>query len=380
MIQKVLIRNSDENPFEQSFVEIELKEKEKILSNEPYVAELYAMYSGNMPSKKETFEIDNNAIHKCKIIDITNNIANVEINRKYSTTINLDREKKEYASFIQPDAMIDLKVTNLSKKNEYSASLSNAVSEIKRNEIINAIGKNTIAYVAKVDELVHGGYYLTIDGIKVFMPGSLAGMNKVINFETLITKSIYVMPINYSNDFKMIVVSHRDYLKTLKPIELDKLKFDVKYTGKITGVSKYGIFAEFNTDSDFEKPLLLTGLMPTSEMDHLILTQFTARSYKAGDEIEFYVKSVVDDKKIILSTYYIDWNKIFKDYKTEMEVECTIIKIHDNIIFVQIKNTQIVGSISNYDQTYNIGDVIKLLISKVDNINKKLFLKQLTSN
>jgi ribosomal protein S1 len=313
---------------------------------------------------------------KAKIIEVTGNSAIVELNEKYSTVIDLKREKQEYLKYITEGLTLDLKVTR-GKKDEYSVSFSGAINDLKYREILESIGQK-VAYKATVKDLINGGYYLVIDGIEVFMPGSLASMNKLSNFDEMIGKTIYVCPINYSDTFKKIVVSHREYLKSLKPEELTKVKYDVQYKGKITGCSGFGIFAEFNTTS-LENPLVLTGLIPISEMDAETSDKFTKRVLKDGDEIDFYVKFIADKdgNKIILTKHYINWDEVVEKYKPNTKVTFNIIKIENGVIFGSIDSSRLIGTITNYEGDIKVGEAINLMISKIDRNSKKIFLKTL---
>ena len=93
------------------------------------------------------------------------------------------------------------------------------------------------------------------------MPGSLGGVNKLHDFNVLVGKELVVMPITYSRDKETIVVSHREYLRTLIPSAIEELKENIKdkVVGFVTGTTKFGIFAEFNQ--------CLTGLIPKAELD-----------------------------------------------------------------------------------------------------------------
>ena len=371
MIKKIEIYN-EQDPFNSNFVELDVNEKDKIHCNEEYVEDAYAMYANYFGDKKLDYDTAIQGITKATVSKVSGDTAHIDINEKYSTVIDLTKEKKEYLQFIQEDSVIDLKVQK--KKDQYSASFSDAVHDIKRNEIVTSIGEQ-VAYKAKVKELIYGGYYLTIDGIDVFMPGSLAGMNKIVNFEALINLEMYVMPINFSKNYNMVVVSHREYLKTLKPKEIEVAKYDKEYAGKVTGASKFGIFAEFNTENDKTQPMVLTGLIPISEMDDATVERFNAREFKPGDAIDFFIKNIVNENKIILTKFYTDWEKVFKDYNASKEVNCKVVKKQGNIIFGVIDDTKLIGTITNYDKDCDIGDIIRLKISKVDVNNKKIFFK-----
>jgi ribosomal protein S1 len=370
MIQKIKIKN-EHDILDDKFIEIEVDKKTKILSTEPYVKELYDLYLQKTPNYKE---IDDNSITEGLITKVTDTQAIIQINEKYSTVLDLTKEKKEYIKYIQPNKIIDLKVTK--NKDSYNASFSSAVQDLKYKEIYDSINQK-VAYLAKVKELTNGGYFLNIDGITVFMPGSLAGMNKLSNFEELLGKEIYVMPVNYSKQFKLIVVSHREYLKTLLPLELEKVKYDIEYTGRITGINKYGIFIEFNTENNLENPFIITGLIPTSEMDKETKEKFEKKELKAGDYYKFYVKNIVNEKKVILTKFYINWVEMIKKYKINTDVKCKVEKKQDNLLFLSIDDTRLMGTIHNYKGNVEIGDIIELQISKIDLKTKKIFLKKI---
>lgn len=371
-MKKLKIKKND---FDYDYINFDLPNKTNVYCDEQYVVSDLEKYLKSFGDSFKSYEIED-GLNKVTISEIKGNTALVDLNQKYSTTIDLTKEKKEYLSYITEGVTLDLKLVKNKSDDTVTASFSNAVNEMKYREIYSSIGQK-VAYMAHVKELINGGYFLNIDGIEVFMPGSLASMNKLSNFEALVGKKIYVCPVNYSDQFEKIVVSHREYLRTLKPIELEKVKYDVLYTGKITGTSGFGIFAEFNT-TNLNDPLVLTGLIPSSEMDEITLKLFNSRQFKDGHEIQFYVKFISDKdgNKIILSKHYLNWDEIYEKYKPNTEVKFTVLKIENNVVFGSIDNTRLIGTIANYQEPLKIGDSIQLYMSKVDNENKRCFLKQ----
>ena len=224
---------------------------------------------------------------------------------------------------------------------------------------------------AKVEELIHGGYFLNIDGVRCFMPGSLGGMNKLVNFESLIGQTIYVVPINYSKEKDYIVVSHREYLKALVPQEIEKLIIGQKYNGFVTGTSRHGVFVEFNG--------CLTGLITKSDIDDINLVNYNEGRIKPGDPIGFYLKEVLDDTKIILSckpeTIINEWDGIEDKYKVPSMVTGKVKRIVKYGIFVELE-PKIVGLLHkshlNEDMQFEVGQDIDVKIVKIDRESKKV--------
>lgn len=106
----------------------------------------------------------------------------------------------------------------------------------------------------------------------------------------MVGKTVYVVPINYSQARDCVVVSHREYLKTLVPVEMSKIKEGERLSGFVTGTSSHGVFVEFNG--------CLTGLVPRGDL----LPETAARlsEIQPGSEFDFYVKEIIDTR-IVLS-------------------------------------------------------------------------------
>ena len=167
--------------------------------------------------------------------------AYVDIGWRESAVIDLNKESDLYIDKFHVGSEIEILLKNVSlgTKNEViEASHTEVVKHLKYREIFENIGQS-VAFPAYVRELIHGGYFLEIEGVEVFMPGSLGGVNKLVDFESLLGKTIYVVPINFAKDKNYIVVSHRDYLQSLIPQALDEINAGDSRNGFITGTTKF---------------------------------------------------------------------------------------------------------------------------------------------
>jgi len=371
MIQRVNVR-SDENPLDELIIDLDVPRGTKILSNEPYVKEMFDKYMGSIGGLKYK-DLNDGDIVSAKITSTTADSVCLEINPKHSITMPIKKDDKKYTDFLTVGSDVKVKLFKNKNGKEFLASFGEAVKESKFNDIKDSIGK-PIAYKAKVTELIHGGYYLMIDGVQVFMPGSLGGMNKLIKFEELLNKELIVMPINFSTEKGTIVVSHREYLKTILSSEVDKLRGtenEKQYSGFITGTTKYGIFVELNG--------CITGLISPNDLDENNKIKFTKNQFKPGEEISFYVKDIISDSKIMFSqcnTVTADpWLNIDK-YVPQQKVKGKITKIKSYGAFVEIENG-IFGLISSNDYKDNQiseNSEIDVIIQKIDKDNKKIIL------
>jgi ribosomal protein S1 len=344
----------------------------KIYCHANYAQDLYEAYYGKTLNLTEPV---GGSVVNGKVISINKGFAVIDINWREDAMIDLSRENPEYLKYIQPDFPIEVLVEKIektkSKGSTILASYSKNIQSKKKDEILSSIG-TPVAYSATVKELIHGGYFIDIDGITCFMPGSLGGMNKLVNFDSLIGKTIYVMPINYSREKDYIVVSHREYLKTLVPTEIAKLEFGKEYNGFVTGTSKHGIFVEFSE--------CLTGLISKADILDENLENFESRKIKAGDPITFFISEIIDNDKIVISQkkpipQTSAWDDIENRYKIPSVVTGKIKKVVRYGVFVEIE-PKVVGLLHksqlDEDCEFEIGQEIEVKIIKIDKESKKL--------
>lgn len=368
MKQKVKVF-SERDPLDPTIIEMEVPSGTKILSNEPYAKELYDMYENSGSIQDIAYqELDDGDVVTAIVSSVKENEVNLDVNWKHSVSMPLDKDERKFLEYFQVGSAIDVKVKNRASK--ITVSFNDALNDKKYDDIKSNIDK-PVAYKATVKELIHGGYLLKIDTIDVFMPGSLAGMNKLWNFDELIGQEIIVMPVNYEKN--MIVVSRRKYLKTLVSAAISNIKDNVndEYEGFVTGATKFGVFAEFNT--------CVTGLIPLMELNKEYKALFDARSIKPGDKIKFYIKDIVHDYKVILTQLEKNpWKDVEQKFKPFDKIRGKVRKITNYGLFVEIYEGvySLLHSSEIKDmKKYSEGDKINVIIDKIDIQNKKISLK-----
>lgn len=368
----------------ESMHQTRLKENKKIIKKEgdktrvygslPYAQELYELYVGSIP--KNFADPLVGSIVQGTILSIDKNHATVDINWRENAIIDLKKEKAQYLQYILPGYPIEVQIEKIDKTTSGTskgiyASYTNLINTKIKNELIESIGK-PIAYSGKVVELVHAGYFIQIQGVKCFMPGSLGGINKLVDFSSLLNKEIYVVPVNYSKDKDYVVVSHRDYLKVLIPSRVDELEIGKEYSGIITGAAKQGIFVEFNE--------CLTGLISKFDMDEEYTIKYENGDLKPGEEIKFKLKRIISNEKLTLTLLPMEsesekWQNASQKYKEGNYVVGTIKKILPYGAFIEIEQG-IVGLLhrSNIKDGLDIetSQEIKVKIEQFDADNKKI--------
>ena len=252
-------------------------------------------------------------------------------------------------------------------------SISKAFQQIKEYEFFEQLKKSNKVYECKIYDLNKGGYLGHIDGIEVFIPGSLATHKKIENYTELIGETIKVMIAGYTNDRDIFIVSNKKYIENMIPETMSNLDLNEKITGSITGISDFGIFINFME--------YFNGLLHVSEMEPNTLNDFKLGKYSKGENLSFYIKSY-NDKKIILSEKSFKdsqniWSKLEdKFYHKKIKAKC-VKKTTTGFLFEIDKNTiALLYDIEarKYEKRIEINNDYDVYIDRMEYKTGKIFL------
>jgi predicted RNA-binding protein with RPS1 domain len=244
-----------------------------------------------------------------------------------------------------------------------------------KDEFYEQITNPTSAYFGTILEKNQGGFFVNVQGVVGFLPGSLAAANIVRNFDEMIGKTIPLMVEDYLAGSDTFVFSYKRYVKTVLPQKTNELEVGAQYTGIVTGATKFGVFIEFDD--------IFTGLLHTSKMSDSDTERFHNRGYRAGDTITFWIQEISYDKKIILTS--IDpaqQRKELEDYhKSRLDevINGEIINVKPFGVTVRL-NDNMIGVIpgkelkSKKQGKLNVGENIEVKIGYITN-NNRLHLK-----
>jgi predicted RNA-binding protein (virulence factor B family) len=285
-------------------------DKLKCFSREPYAQRLFDIYTNqDFELVKKDLKIGD-VVRIQDIFNVKDTFIDIELAGGLTITVDLLREKK----FVQvfgynnvkqfTDTLRNPEIVKEFLSKNISVYIIEATPSVKislwqgylksiRDEFMCQIENPTQAYKAKIIEANKGGFFVEVQGVEAFMPGSLAAPNKILDFQSYIGKEIVVMIEDYLKEMNSFIVSHKKYLAHVIPIKIAQLDLSKKYVGTITGTSKFGIFIEFEE--------LFTGLLHTSKMDIETREKFNSRLFKPNDIVEFYISEITKDNRIILT-------------------------------------------------------------------------------
>lgn len=375
----------ESDPLNYKFVDVPVHKGEKIMCHEPYVLEALKMYNQSCSDEVMSAIAAYESAGSFK--DVREGVVSAYNEKQSTAQIHLS-EKHEVLVSINPSEKlkvgdkIDVVVTKSRGRLNGDASSKSAQEERLRQELIKEIQSPTSAYVGLVKEIVYNsnnvfnGFIVDIRGVKCFMPGTESDVVPLNDFNELVGKELLVMPVNQIKD--SIIVSHKEYLNTLKPSVLEDLLSLEKGSvvkGVISSVKHFGVFILI------EK--CVATLLSASEMNEVTESKFKAGQLKAGDEIEFYIDNINDDRLTITQTVSKTegWDKLKEvvSNNTDYKLNGVVKNLFDNgvvIISEEFGGITFFLSAKVVDLSkLSVGQEVVLPVESVDTIKKTVRLK-----
>jgi predicted RNA-binding protein with RPS1 domain len=359
----------------------------KVFNNQPYALEYYEkVFLGSDPESKEPVIGESRRIltinsvnDKDMLVTLSGFVeASIDIRgeKHFCSLMNTTpadllewlKETENRESFVASGHTVIVEMI----KPYVKASISKGHSLKMKSEFFGEIRKPSAAYYGKIKEKNGGGFIINVQGIDGFLPGSLAATNIVRDFDSMIGKEIPVMVEDYLKESDTFVFSYKKYISTVMNSKINELDLDKKYAGTVTGSAKYGVFVEFDE--------LFTGLIHTSKMTPELHNKFVKGTFKSGDKVEFWIKEITDDKKLILTDEdpSIRRNQLeeFKTANLGKIVEAEVVSVQPFGVLFKVQK-DIVGLVSQKEiktkkKNYSIGDKVMVTIDRVH--NDKIFL------
>ena len=361
----------------------------KIFCQEDYAQELYDRMFGLEVVQKDIKNGDVIRVVDFRVISKEKKEIEAICENYTSLYFNLGREKRYFAEILGLDETSFLEWVeskfhkeHLQKQKVYAivenaltgkGSLYAAHLKTIAFEFREQITKPTTAYLAKVVSKNQGGFLVEVQGVKAFLPGSLAAANKITDFENFIGKEIHVMIEDFLKSSGIFVVSYKKYLDHILPSKLGDLERNQIMKGTVTGTSKFGIFAEFEG--------IFTGLLHTAEMNPETLEKFNTGQFKSGMPIESWLKDIRDNKLILTEVDPSVKQGEMETYREKIENsirEATIVSIKPHGALMEIDKGILgllpVKEMKKSGKRLVVGETLNVFIKKVDTSTGKIYL------
>ena len=373
------------NPLDVRMVTVPVRKGEKIYCHEPYTVDamkLYDRYCGgaildNIVSY-EGGSFRDVRVGVVSSFNLERETATIELSAKHSVSVEYNPKNEE----LELGKKIDVVVSKSKGKITGDATSKAAQIERVKQELIRQVDSPSYAYIGLIKEVIFNsantfnGFVVEVSGVKCFMPGSESDVVPLNDYNELVGQTRYVMPIAASKE--SIVVSHKEYLNTLKATVLDNL-IETKSTelveGVVSSVKKFGVFIIIGK--------CVPTLLSVSEMDEETETKFKNGEINVDDTIKFYVESVKDDRVTITQTACksLGWDKLKEvvDNDKNYSIHGVIKNIFDNgavVIANEFNNiTFFLSSKVLNLETLSVGSEVILPVENIDPVKKTVRLK-----
>lgn len=376
---------NDVNPLDGKTVTIPVRKGQKIFCHEPYALEAMKMYDnccGNdVIDNIISYEGNNFRDVRVGVVSSFNTereLATIELSAKHSILVDYN-SKNEY---LELGKKIDVVVSKSNGKITGDATSKAAQIERVKQELSRQVDSPSFAYIGIINDAIFNGanafngFIVDVSGVKCFMPGSESDVVPLNDYNELIGQTRYVMPISATKD--SIVVSHKEYLNTLKTKVIDNL-IETKSTeyveGIVSSVKKFGVFIIIDK--------CVPTLLSVSEMDEDTEDKFKKGEINVGDTIKFYVESVKDDRVTITQTACksLGWDKLKEtvDNNKDYNINGIIKNIFENgavVIAPEFNNiTFFLSSKVLNIETLSVGSEVILPVENIDVVKKTVRLK-----
>lgn len=292
---------------------IKTRKGDKVFCHEPYAEELYRkMYGEKIQNITPKDEISGALYHVVDISQVSDHEIMLDTDGGMSAVVDMNKEN-EFVKSIGCENIdhfmmalknpenkeLILQFAKTAKMSQNRVSIMDGVRANVESEFMNQLKGSSpmYGYSAYVTEVNNGGLTVIVNGLKCFLPGSLASSGPVDDFESLIGKTINVCVVNYSKQTGNFVVSHKKYLELTLPSRVkNEIYPGLKISVKVTGQSKNGLFCAIkDNNGDFPFASLMHRSTMSSEME----SSFDMHEFVNGDEFYAYVHRVdwLDDGK-----------------------------------------------------------------------------------
>lgn len=325
-----------------------------------------------------------------KVVGVVVAVANngeiqVDIGRKHAGYIPLD----EYSNDPTADPQTEIKAGDklnliIMKTNDQEGTVmlsKRRFDAIKAWDDVVAASESGAILDGVVSEVIRGGILVVCNGIRVFVPASLATASRSDNLEDMLKKPVKLRIIEVTPQRKRAVGSIRAVLKeTRKAAEeafWSQAAVGQSYTGTVKSLTQYGAFVDIGG---------IDGMVHISEMSwNRIKTP--SEVMKVGDTVEVFIKALDPEKNRISLGYRKSednpWEKLKNDYPVGSVAKVKIVGFTafgafanlipgiDGLIHIsQIANRRI----DKPQDVLAIGDEVEVKVIEIDFDKKRVSL------
>ncbi len=340
--------------------------------------------------ESEIKELQEGDIIKGRVVEITPDSVMVDVGYKSEGQVPL---KEFLGADGKPTVKVGDEITVLLEKREDDNGyivLSKAKAEQVQiwDDIIKCAESN-LPMEGIISQRIKGGFYVDIQGVIAFLPGSQVDLKPVRNPDKLIGQSFEFRILKYNRRKNNVIVSRRSLLEdereAQKKITLEHIAEGAVMEGLIKNITDYGAFIDLGG---------IDGLVHLTDLSWGKITH-PSQILKVGDRINVKIlKYNKEDGKISLGlkqTTEDPWLSVKETYPVGTKTTGTVVNLTDYGAFVEIApgleglvhiSEMSWTKLKHPSQKVKVGDVVDVLILDIDSSSKRISLgmKQAEAN
>ncbi len=331
---------------------------------------------------KQVEKVQTDNIVKGTVLDVDEKEGEVlvDIGHKQEGIVNL----AEFDEEVKIGDEVEVYIVNIRRHYEELIKLSHSKAKLEKkfNELEN-VYEDDLVIDAYIEKRVKGGLIVDLlNGVKAFMPASLAGYPMVKNLDSVVEKTVPCKIIEFNKRQKNIIVSWKKAVEEDVRRKREEL-FEQLYPGKlikgtVSGIKSFGAFINLGG---------IDGLLHISELSWGHVDKVEDVLGK-GEEVEVKVKSF-DPKsnRIALSlkeTKPHPWENIEEKYEAGQVVKGTVtgvtsygafVKLEEGVEgLVRIEEISWTDKVNHAGDKLAKGDEVKVKILSVEPESKRIAL------
>lgn len=319
------------------------------------------------------------------VVGIAPNEIQVDIGRKHAGYIPLD----EFTSDPTVNVMESVKVGDemdliIMKTNDAEGTVmlsKRRFDAIQAWEDVMKASEDETVLEGVVTDVIRGGVLASTNGVRVFIPASLATASRNEPLEGLLKQHVKFRIIEVNKQRRRAVGSIRAVLKEERKAAEDAFWAQAEegqvYTGTVKSMTSYGAFVDIGG---------VDGMVHISELSWSRI-KHPSEVVSIGDTVEVYIKSLdAEKKKISLGYKKVEdnpWEILRRDYPVDSVIDAEIVGITTFGAFARvipgvdglIHISQLADHrVEKPQDVVSVGDTVKVKITEIDFDKKRVSL------
>ncbi|MCC8023339.1 MAG: bifunctional 4-hydroxy-3-methylbut-2-enyl diphosphate reductase/30S ribosomal protein S1 [Clostridiales bacterium] len=263
-----------------------------------------------------------------KVVRITPTEVQVDVDgRKQAGFVTLDEltanPNEKVEDIVQVGDELDLIIMKTNDQDGTIMLSKRRLDAIKGWENVVAAHENDEVMEGVVSAVVRGGVLVSTHGVRVFVPASLATLNRGENLENLLNQEVRFKIIEINESRRRAVASIKAVLREERKATEDafwsQLEEEQKYTGTVKSLTSYGAFVDIGG---------VDGMIHISELSWNRI-KHPSEVVNVGDTVEVYIKGLDhENRKISLGFKKLEdnlWEVLRRDYPIGTVVKAKIV-------------------------------------------------------